>query len=62
MQHPYSTAEWTADEWLQAWHIGVGRVYRCAQCGNMIMVIKGGTGTLEPKCHGEPMAAVEKKR
>ena len=38
--------EWTTEEWTQAWTIHVGRAYRCAKCDTMIMVTKGGVGTL----------------
>lgn len=62
MQEQYSSPEWSADEWLQAWHIGVGSAYRCQECGNLIMVVKGGTGTLEPRCHDRPMVPVERRR
>jgi hypothetical protein len=58
----YSSSEWTVDEWRSAWHIGVGKAYQCEKCANLIMVVKGGTGTLEPRCHGEPMTPVEVKR
>lgn len=61
MQDRFSTPEWSVDEWLQAWHIGVGTAYRCPECSNMIMVVKGGTGTLEPRCHGKPMRPLERK-
>lgn len=50
--------EWTTEEWTQAWTIHVGRAYRCAKCDTMIMVTKGGVGTLEPICCGEPMTLV----
>ena len=62
MQDRFSTPEWTVDDWVHAWHIGVGRAYRCQECSNLVMVTKGGTGTLEPRCHGKPMLAVERKR
>ncbi len=61
MADRFSTPEWSVDEWVGAWHIGVGQAYRCQECANMIMVVKGGTGTLEPRCHGKPMVPVEKK-
>jgi len=51
--------EWTTEEWLSAWTIHVGRAYRCEECGTMVMVTKGGVGTLEPVCCGEPMRLVE---
>jgi len=62
MGDQFSTPEWTTDEWRQAWHIGVGRAYRCAECANMVMVIKGGTGNLDPRCHGKAMVPVETRR
>ena len=51
--------EWTVDEWVSAWTIHVGTAYRCDKCATMIMVTKGGVGTLEPICCGEPMKRVE---
>ena len=51
--------EWTSDEWTSAWTIHVGKAYRCDVCGTMVMVTKGGVGTLEPICCGEPMRLVE---
>jgi len=51
--------EWTVDEWTLAWSIHVGRAYRCEKCQTMVMVTKGGIGTLEPICCGEPMKLVE---
>jgi len=51
--------EWTVDEWTSAWSIHVGRAYRCEKCQTMVMVTKGGIGTLEPICCGEPMKLVE---
>jgi desulfoferrodoxin-like iron-binding protein len=62
MDDRYSSPEWNLDDWMSAWNIGVGSVYRCTQCGNMVIVVKGGTGTLEPRCHGAPMAPAEKPR
>ena len=55
VQHP----EWTTDEWTNAWTIHVGRAYSCEKCDTMIMVTKGGVGTLEPICCGQPMKLVE---
>jgi len=51
--------EWTTDEWTRAWTIHVGKAYYCEKCKTMIMVTKGGVGTLEPICCGEPMKLVE---
>lgn len=60
MSEPYQHPEWTAEEWLSAWTIHVGRAYRCEKCQTMVMVTKGGVGTLEPICCGEPMKPVER--
>jgi len=62
MADQYSSPEWTADDWARAWRIEVGQAYRCRECANMIMVVKGGTGTLAPRCHGKPMEPVEPRR
>lgn len=62
MDEHYSSPEWNLEDWQSAWNIGVGTVYRCERCTNLIMVVKGGTGTLEPRCHGAPMLPVEKPR
>jgi hypothetical protein len=62
MADNFSTPEWTTDDWLHAWRIGVGSAYRCQECSNMVMVIKGGTGNLEPRCHAKPMVPVETRR
>jgi len=59
MSQPSFYPEWTPDEWQAAWTIHVGRAYRCERCATMIMVTKGGIGTLEPICCGEPMKPVE---
>jgi len=46
----YTTSEWTREEWERAWHLKVGTAYGCEKCGSVIMVTKGGVGTLEPYC------------
>lgn len=60
MDERYSSPEWNLDDWAHAWRIAVGSVYRCAQCGNTVIVVRGGMGTLEPRCHGAAMQPVEK--
>ncbi|MDD5090420.1 MAG: hypothetical protein PHQ23_05835 [Candidatus Wallbacteria bacterium] len=47
--------EWDFDEWEKAWSISVGEVYTCSECRNMLIVSKGGTGSLDLKCCGKPM-------
>ncbi len=54
----YTTSEWTHEEWERAWNIKVGTAHACEKCGNMIMITKGGIGTLEPYCCGELMTSV----
>ena len=61
MQDRFSSPEWSSEDWQQAWHIGVGKAYKCSVCGNMVMVVRGGTGTLEPRCHDHAMKPVETK-
>lgn len=53
------SGEWTVDQWMSAWTINVGKAYACDQCRSMIMVTKGGTGVLEPRCCGQAMRLVE---
>lgn len=55
----YNGGEWTHDEWADAWSIKVGEAYGCDKCKTMIMVTKGGVGTLEPKCCGVSMVHVK---
>ena len=59
MANGIESPEWTTEEWVSAWTIHVGKAYRCDKCDTMIMVTKGGVGTLEPVCCGEPMKPVE---
>ncbi len=56
----YTTSEWTHDEWERAWNLAVGTAYACEKCGSMIMITKGGVGTLEPRCCDEMMKPVKK--
>ncbi|MFQ6093782.1 MAG: hypothetical protein ACE5OR_14100 [bacterium] len=55
-----SSAEWTREEWEQAWTIHLGRAYACQTCGTLVMVTKGGIGVLEPICCGQDMELVKK--
>jgi hypothetical protein len=57
----YTTSEWSREEWERAWKLSVGAAYGCGKCGSVIMITKGGVGTLEPSCCGEPMKLFEKK-
>ena len=51
----YTTSEGTHDEWERAWNLAVGTADACEKCGSMIMITKGGIGTLEPYCCDELM-------
>lgn len=42
-------------EWELALTIDVGTAYVCRACGNLVMVTKGGLGTLDLVCCGKPM-------
>jgi hypothetical protein len=53
--------EWTVDQWERAWTIHVGKAYSCQKCGNMIMVIKGGVGVLDPSCCDVPMTPIKEQ-
>ena len=55
-----STPEWSTEEWTRAWTINVGKAYLCEVCGTIVMVTKGGVGTLEPICCEQPMKLVER--
>jgi len=50
--------EWDLGEWEKALTINVGTGYVCRQCGNLVMVTKGGQGILDLVCCGQPMERV----
>ena len=52
--------EWELGEWEAALTINVGTAYVCRQCGNLVMVTRGGVGTLDLVCCGKPMEKIEK--
>ncbi len=58
----YTTSEWARDEWERGWNLAVGTAYGCDKCGAVIMITKGGVGTLEPYCCDELMKPLEKKQ
>jgi desulfoferrodoxin-like iron-binding protein len=55
-----STPEWSTEDWTKAWTIHVGKAYLCEVCGTIVMVTKGGVGTLEPVCCEQPMKLVKR--
>jgi hypothetical protein len=58
----YTTSEWTHEEWEREWNLSVGVAYSCEKCGSMVMITKGGVGTLEPYCCGALMSLVRKNQ
>ena len=53
--------EWNLGEWEEALTIHVGTAYACRECGNLLMVTKGGVGILDLNCCDRPMDKIEKK-
>jgi desulfoferrodoxin-like iron-binding protein len=51
-------ADWDLGDWEAALTINVGALYACNQCGNLVVVTRGGVGTLELACCGTPMEKV----
>jgi desulfoferrodoxin-like iron-binding protein len=47
-------------QWENALTIHVGDVHKCDECGNVVMVTRGGVGVLELNCCGKPMQLVAK--
>ena len=43
------------DDWEKALTLRVGTAYACRECGNLLMVTKGGVGVLDLVCCGKPM-------
>jgi desulfoferrodoxin-like iron-binding protein len=50
--------EYDLEQWTQALTIHVGSAYACKTCGQLVMVTRGGVGTLELICCGQPMQKV----
>ena len=53
--------EWDLGEWEDVLTIHVGTAYACRECGNLVMVTKGGIGIMELVCCGLPMEKIEPK-
>ena len=51
-------AEWNLREWERALNIHVGSAHVCRECGNVVMVCRGGVGVMELECCGRPMERV----
>ncbi len=52
--------EWNLGEWEEALTIKVGSCHVCRECGNIVMVTRGGIGVMELVCCGAPMEEVTK--
>ena len=61
MANGIESPEWTTEEWVSAWTIHVGKAYRCDKCDTMIMVTKGGVGTLEPQLVEQPDTSADQE-
>ncbi len=59
-RHPEQPpSDWNLGEWEDALTINVGTTYACRECGNLVMVTKGGVGVMELVCCGKPMEEVK---
>ena len=58
-EYPEVPPEWDLDVWEKALTIHVGNAYACRDCGNLVMVTKGGVGVLDLKCCGKPMEQID---
>ena len=47
--------EWNLGDWEKALTIRVGTAHVCRQCGNLVMVTRGGVGVMELRCCGHAM-------
>jgi hypothetical protein len=50
--------EWNLEEWERALTIHVGKSFACEECGNLVMITRGGVGAMELRCCGKPMTQV----
>jgi len=54
--------EWDLGEWSKALTIHVGITYACHECGNLVMVTKGGVGVMDMVCCGKQMEKLDSLR
>jgi len=54
--------DWELGDWEAALTINVGTSYLCRECGNLVMVTRGGVGIMELTCCGKLMEKVERKK
>ena len=60
-QPEHAPSNWDLDDWEQALTIHVGSTFVCRECGNVVMVTRGGIGVMDPRCCGNPMVRVVAK-
>ncbi|MHC4984870.1 MAG: hypothetical protein ACYTFO_01810 [Planctomycetota bacterium] len=60
-QPEHAPSNWDLDDWEQALTIHVGATYICRECGNVVMVTRGGIGMMDHRCCGKPMELVAAK-
>jgi len=58
---PETAGDWTLGDWEQALTLRVGQAFACRECGNLVMITKGGIGVLDLKCCGQPMEEVQQR-
>ena len=51
--------EWNLGDWEDDLTIEVGDAYLCRECGNLVMVTRGGVGIMELNCCGKLMEKVD---
>ena len=45
-------------DWEKALTLKVGTAFACRECGNLVMLTRGGVGVLDLKCCGKPMEEI----
>ena len=46
------------EDWEKALALRVGTAFACRECGNLVMLTRGGVGVLDLKCCGKPMEEI----
>lgn len=54
--------DWDLEIWEKALTIDVGTSYACRECGNLVIVTKGGVGVLDMTCCGKAMESITPSR
>ncbi len=53
-----ASQQWDLEAWQDALTIHVGSAWGCRECGNLVMITRGGVGVLRLRCCGQPMEKV----